>query len=313
MHSGLQQSIIRTLAWFDLFSYPLTAQEVYQYLWEPPTNVTFEHVLAALEEGDQIETAQGFYFLPGRSDTVRQRQLGVQEVHKKLKIAARACKRIRWIPFVRAVFVCNTVAASTASKESDIDVFVVIRQGRMWLTRLFLTGILSLFRMRRHGECVANKICLSFFVTDDALNLSSIRWGSPDIYLAYWLSQLIPVFDPDDVLQTIHHKNVWIRSHLPHAFGSYTPGNEYRVGETGISRTIKKVLQKVWGGQYGNLIEQQAKHIQELKMKRNYDSVKDAEDSRVVITDRMLKFHENDRRAQYRDQWQRTLADEPLV
>ena len=37
MPVSLTQSFIQTLAWFDLFDYPLTAAELYHWLWLAPT------------------------------------------------------------------------------------------------------------------------------------------------------------------------------------------------------------------------------------------------------------------------------------
>jgi hypothetical protein len=59
----------------------------------------------------------------------------------------------------------------------------------------------------------------------------------------------------------------------------------------------------MWEGKYGDLIEGQAKGIQQAKMKFNFGSVQNAGDTRVVINDKMLKFHEKDRRVEYRDEW----------
>jgi hypothetical protein len=43
--------------------------------------------------------------------------------------------------------------------------------------------------------------------------------------------------------------------------------------------------------------------MQLAKMKMNLHSLQNEADTRVVISDEMLKFHENDRREEYRDKW----------
>jgi len=306
----MQQSILQTLAWFDIFEQPLTAEELYIYVWQYKEEITFEDFVKQLSAAAGIREQNGYYMLAAGAASVESRQQSVPLLQEKLHIAKRACNKLRWIPFVRAVFVCNTVAAATASADSDIDVLILIKKGRMWLTRFLITAVLTCFRLRRHGKRVANRICLSFFVTDDALDFSSIRWGEPDIYLIYWLTQLIPVYDPETLLRTIQQSNAWVRDYLPHGFSPYLLHKNVRAVDHACSKFFKNFFEKAWHGTYGDILEQQAKHIQELKMKQNYDSVKDAHDTRVIISDRMLKFHENDRRAYYRELWEQKLRKE---
>ena len=70
-----------------------------------------------------------------------------------------------------------------------------------------------------------------------------------------------------------------------------------------VGKFFKKILEKVWGAKYGDLIEAQAKGAQLAKMKMNYNSAQNIPDTRVIVSDSMLKFHENDRREEYREKW----------
>jgi len=306
-------SIIDTLAWFDIFDTPLTKEEVYTWLWNGSwglgTREELYDVLSGMRERGQLGYEHGFYCLPGRESLVAKRQLATPVIDKKMDIAKRAVQKLRWVPFLRAVFVCNTVASASADECSDIDVFVVIRDGRLWLTRLFVTLTLTLFRFRRNKKHVANKICLSFFVTDSHLNLSDVTLGEPDIYLMYWIDQLIPVFDPTHVRADIMKQNAWAKQYLPNAFQPYILHPRWRVEESRVSKKVKRTLEAFWGSGYGDLIEKQAKGVQEKKMAMNFGSIKDEPDSRVVISDTMLKFHENDRRAQFREEWRARVAE----
>jgi len=304
----LGTAIIKTLAYFDVFQTPLTSEEVHSLLWKE--TAPFSQVKAGLDmlvEESKIEIKEGFFVLPGRTKIVDRRQMAIPLIDTKLKIASKAAKRIRWIPFFEAMFVCNTVASASASEDSDIDVFIVIRQGRLWITRLLITLTLSLYRMRRHKEHVANKICLSFYATDAHLNLSDVTIDEPDIYMAYWIAQLIPIYDPKNIRAKILKENSWVKTYIPQGMGAYRMHPAFRVEDRGVGKKIRYMFETMWKSGYGDLIEKQAKQVQEKKMSINYASVKDEQDTRVVIDDTMLKFHENDRRAQYRDEWRKTV------
>lgn len=304
----IQKAILETLAYFDVFQMPLTSEEVHALLWkEKATLSEVQQGIAALLEMKKIEEREGFYVLSGRSYIVDRRQMAIPLIDTKLKIATKAARRIRWIPFFDALFVCNTVASASATDDSDIDVFIVLRKGRLWISRLLITLTLSLFRMRRHKAHVANKICLSFYVTDAHLNLSDVTIDEPDIYMMYWIAQLIPIYDPKQIREKMLKENKWVNPYLPQGLRSYRMHPEFRVEDGVISKRVRKIFETMWRSGYGDLIEKQAKQIQEKKMAMNFSSVKDEKDSRVVIDDTMLKFHENDRRAYYRDEWRKRV------
>jgi len=299
-----EKAIIETLSWFDVFDTPLTKEEVHTWLWKcDASSVDVANTLERLHEQGSIGYAHGLYTLKGREEIIGKRQLSIPIIDTKMDIAKKAAKRLRWIPFFRAMFVCNTVASSSASHCSDIDVFIVIRKGRIWLTRFFITVTLTVFGMRRNKKHVANKICLSFYVTDEHLNVSDVAIDAKDIYLAYWIDQLIPVYDPENLRADIMKANSWAHIFLPNAFKPFVLHPRWRVADSSIGRKVKRMFEILWAGGYGTLIEKQAKAAQERKMAMNFSSIKNEPDSRVVIDDTMLKFHENDRRAKFREEW----------
>lgn len=300
-------AILSTLAYFDLFDYPLTREELYRWLWytEMVTTPEFEGFLEQLQGEHKIIFSEGYYVLPNRSFVVQMRQKKIPWIEKKMRRATRACRILRWVPFVEAVFVSNTVAAGVAKKASDIDLLVIAKEGRLYLARLLVTGVLSLFRLRRTREIITDRICLCFYLTPKAFDLASIRMGDPDIYLVYWLDQLVPVYDPRYIRDELLSANTWARHSLPRAFQPYHVLAPWQVLDHGPSRLIRRFFEIAWRGVYGDILENQAKHIQQEKMKRNFGSVQDAPDSRVVVNDAMLKFHENDRRTFFREAWQR--------
>jgi hypothetical protein len=311
----MSESILKTLSYFDIFNTPLTREEIYRWTWEYKNKnyADFISKLDELKERKIIGYKHGYYFLlapsepsevgPGRAAIINKRQRNIPIIEEKMKIAKRACKKLRWIPFLEAVFVCNTVAGGGVKKASDIDVFIIIKKGRLWLSRFLTTLALSFFRLRRTKKNIANKICLSFYVTNDALDLSSVKITDPDIYLIYWIDNLIPIYDPKNYRKKIRHKNQWVKKYIPNALQDYETLRRWRVDNSKISILLRSFFEKMWQGGYGDLVEKQAKEIQKTKMKLNFMSAQNKNNSGVIINDSMLKFHENDRREEYRNLW----------
>lgn len=302
--SPLSQSILRTLCYFDNFNLPLTAQELYKYLWQPPF-ISLEQFYAELENIQRpLDSQSGFYFLAERNNLVEERRKMAVASHQRLSLAKKAINKLRYAPFIRAVFICNNVAFETATADSDVDVFIVVKPGRIWLVRFLATFILSLFGWRRNKKKINNRICLSFYTTADNLDFRKIAISETDIYLLYWLCFLVPILDRENIYQKIWSSNsVWIKKFLPNMIEPMTAPTKYKVVDSYCSRLIKNILEKFWQGAYGDLIEKQAKGLQLAKMKMNLHSVQNERDTRVIINDKMLKFHENDRRLFYREQW----------
>lgn len=297
MTTQLQRSILQTLAFWDIFEHPLTKEELYHRLYYTDNTDFRIGYTDFIQQLEQLEYKDGFYFLPGRKEIVSKRQLKVKLIEQKMKIAKRGIKKLSKIPFVRAVFVCNTVAMGFADENSDIDVLIIVKKGRIWLARFLATLALSLFGLRRTKRRIKDRICLSFYLADDNLNLEKITIKD-DIYLIYWLDNLIPVYDHEELHQSVLDANRWVKRYLPNGMRAWVGAN----GRSPVQR-IKKLFEKMWGGKYGDLLEKQAKAIQRAKMKRNYQSAQNENDTRVIVSDSMLKFHETDRREEYKKLW----------
>ena len=70
-----------------------------------------------------------------------------------------------------------------------------------------------------------------------------------------------------------------------------------------LGRLWKGLWGKMWGGGYGQLLENQARQIQQIKLKISLKAKANQPGNGVVIKDGVLKFHENDRRVGYYEAW----------
>ncbi|OGH87574.1 MAG: hypothetical protein A3J93_03555 [Candidatus Magasanikbacteria bacterium RIFOXYC2_FULL_42_28] len=333
MNKLLQQAIIRTLTYFDIVKKSLTRAELFSFLWQPPfvgreefNKYLEENTVVILSEAkdplrsnvrDSSATPQndkkswqakdGLYFLPGHDEFVEKRAAGREHSDRLLKIAVRAVKKIRSIPFVRAIFVCNSVGSGTASDNSDVDLFIITAPKRVWLVRFFTNITMLLFGLRRHGDKVAGKVCLSFLVDEKKLNMAPWRVCDDDIYLAYWLFQLIPLYDPNNLYDKLIAANGWVKKYLPNVKKNST--DTFALTDSVWGLKWKNLWEKFWTGAYGDLIENQARGTQQAKMKFSSHGKVRPHDKSVIVGEGVIKLHEGDTREELHRQWLDAISE----
>ncbi len=329
MSTHIEQSIYKTVAWFSMFETPVTVFELWKWMLTPDRPYSLEETHAALNgewlrerlverEGmwttrDSTEplpptpgvggnAARRFDHQP-RALVVGRRARFVDATRKYKKLR-RAMRFVRLVPGVVGVAAGNTLAWWNTRPDSDIDLLVVTRPGMIWLARLLVVTPFALLG-KRPGAASVDPFCFSFFVTTDALRFSSLRLEGGDPYLAYWAKSLVPVFDRGGVFDRMVVENGWTRDVLPNAEGSRRMTTPHAVGRDpangGGNPSLNEggeTRKKVTG--VATIFERLAKAIQHRRFPPKIRALMNV-DSRVVVSDRMLKFHENDRRAEYRD------------
>lgn len=291
--------MLRTLVFFDLFDHPLTRYELYAWMQRSASWRTgcswdaFCAELSELERAERVRVVDGVVVLAGREQLVETRRGRQAVIARNMRRAIRAARLLRWVPFVEMVAVCNRLSVGHPHEESDIDVFIIIRDGRLWFGRLLVTAVLQLFGLRRHGNHVAGRVCLSFYLTPQAAALDAIALHDyDDVYLRYWTAHLIPLFARRGVMEDFWRANTWAHKAL-HQASQPIPFLSRRVP------VFVWVVEWLLNGWIGNLCEYASRAIQLERM----GPLAVGRDTAVVISDTMLKFHENDRRQWYAEQW----------
>ncbi|MCB0034452.1 MAG: hypothetical protein KDE51_10555, partial [Anaerolineales bacterium] len=132
----LEQAIWRTVAYVDLFDYPLTAAEIHRYLEGVAATRTEVETLLAQGAllGDHLAQTGIYFHLLGREESVairRQREAHSQELWSYARQYGRLFAQL---PFVRMVAVTGSLAMNNVGDEADIDYFIVTENARLWLT-----------------------------------------------------------------------------------------------------------------------------------------------------------------------------------
>lgn len=304
----LQQSLLNTLSYFDTFDYPLTLVECWKWLYvgeqaldSQPTLNDIWTMLTSAPLASIVDTDQNFFFLKDRQAIINERHWRTMWADRKYKRAMKMIQVLRWFPFVRMMAVCNTLALSHSRNDSDIDLFIIAAPGRIWTARFWTTVFLKLFGLRpSHGQA-RDKICLSFYIDADHLDLSDLAIPD-DIYLTYWLDQLVPIYDPMRLASKLRQANPWVQTRLPLSYG-VEPIPQRQVSESFGSWLVRHTLETVHGSFIGHGLEKIYRRIQ-LKILPAHLRAMANTDQRVVVNDWRLKFHENDRRQTFIERWQ---------
>ncbi|EKD49285.1 MAG: hypothetical protein ACD_63C00197G0003 [uncultured bacterium] len=323
--NSLQGRILSALAFYDIFEYPLTLLEIHRFLQcydrgrEKNAQFSLGDILRQLNFlKNKIGQESGFYFLKNKGISMRTSEYSEFNVvkseeivqkriarhnaaQKRWKKAVRLTKFLASVPFLKMVAVCNMFPIDTPKSDSDIDLFIVAKHGRIWFTRFAVTAIIMLTGQWRHKK-IANKLCLSFFVSDENLDLRKLYKEKNlaidnDVYLYNWIELIAPVYDKDGTYEKFREANFWNRENLPNMFGYF--GVKQRRVDGGIAaRTWRRFFEFILRGNFGKKIEDFARYVQFAYMKT--DQKNRIANPNVVASNEVLKFHEVDRRKEFK-------------
>lgn len=201
-----------TLAYADVFDYPLTAAEAHRYLIGVPASPrSVASALASLVSQGRAEAREGFFTLPGRAHLVEVRRHRQHLSAPLWREARRYGRLLAALPFVRMVAVSGALAMDNVDERGDIDYFVVTEPGRLWTTRAFAVLLVRLARAR------GVTLCPNYLVTTRALELQD--WN---LFTAHELVQMVPLSGAQ-VYRRLRRLNRWTQAYLPNADGPPRP------------------------------------------------------------------------------------------
>jgi hypothetical protein len=290
LNSNLARAIVSTIAFFDIFSYPLSALEVYKYLQIETSYFQVILALESLEARNIISSKNSFYCLKDKESNLEVRQKRYNYTKEKMKIAKRWSKVFKLFTGLKLIALSNSIGAYNIRKEGDIDLFIITKRNKIWTSRFILAFIGKLFNLRPSPDNEKDKLCLSFFVSEDNLNLENYT-KEHDFYFLYWLVNLSIIYDKDDYLNKLLANNMWVKKYLPNYFKIININNEkkdykhisekerFSYNKNSNNGFIEKYLKKI----------QWRLFPQEIKDKAN-------KSKEVIINDEVLKLHVLDRR-----------------
>ncbi len=233
-NSPLERAILETLAYSDVFDYPLTIHELHRFL---TISATLKEVRECVIDMKQVSSAHGYYFLTGRSEIVdirKQREHNSSKAYRRAIFYGRILGRL---PFIRMVALTGSLAMLNLSKNSDMDYMLVAKPSRVWTARAF-TLLLA-----RVTHLLGDVICPNVIISENALD-----WKERNLYSAREFAQMI-IIRGEDVFCVLRVANNWIEDFLP---------NHVIVSEAKdlhAGNAIQLFLEFLLNSKFGNLFE----------------------------------------------------------
>ena len=212
---SIKKEILKTITFFDFFSQPLSFWELFKFLEIKVKLSELDLNLENLIVEEKIASQDGFYYLKGQDHLVDLRFRRFNYFQAKLKKARNFSRIIAWWPGISGIFLSNIIGDHNLREGSDLDLFIITKNKRIWLSRFFCVLVAKILNRRPNKKTKKDKICLSFYIDDLNLDLEKYLYSQEDRYFIYWLANLEALFFRKDILEHFQINNIWLNKYLP--------------------------------------------------------------------------------------------------
>lgn len=281
--NAVDEQILRTLLYYDIFNYPLKAEEVYRFLGAKSVDESIVNSrLHYLKEQHVIHQFGIFFSLKDNDASVVRRIKGNLIAKDYLAIANKKAQTIARFPFVRGVLASGSLSKGYMDENSDLDFFIITAAKRLWIARTLLVLYKRLFLFNSHKY-----FCVNYFVDEDHLEIEE-----KNIFTATELATVIPLYGADQY-DNLQQKNFWLKNFFPNYVKRSTihvpPAKEY---------FIKNILERIFTGLFGDKLEKYFQHKTLSRWKRIYESNYSATDFKVAFKSKAYAAKNHDRNFQ---------------
>jgi len=246
----IKENILTTLAYFDMFTYPLTRAEIYLFLGKSHHYELFDDALICLVNSGSVFWFDKFYSLKNDHYLIVRRNEGNKRAEELIKIAGKVGELLIRFPFVRGIAISGSLSKNFADDTSDVDLFIITERNRLWIARTLMHCVKKL-------SFLVNKehlFCMNYYIDKEQLEIVE-----KNIYTATEVGTLIPL-QGDVVFEDFYAANTWTRAFLPNKnmrIASAAPGKSSLfkwifegllnlVGANTIDTLLMKLTAKRW-------------------------------------------------------------------
>lgn len=247
-------SILKVLAYFDMFQYPLTREEMVQFLDTPVQEEMFTATLDQLIRKSLLFEADGFYSLQNNPLLVTRRLDGNRKAASMLQTGYGIARFLFQFPFVRGIGISGSLSKYFAGEDADIDFFIITSRNRLWLARSFM----HLFKQITYLTGKSRWYCMNYYIDEEALLINE-----QNIFTATEVVTVIPVCG-QDAFDGFFQTNHWGFHYFPNQLNSVkTPLHK------DSSRWLKKAMEWLLNNRAGNRLDDYLMHFTRRRAAKN--------------------------------------------
>ena len=205
----VDEQILRTLLYFDIFNYPLKSEEVFKFLGIPALDKSIvTSRLSSLTDQKIIFQFGELFSLKNDNALIDRRLKGNKEADKYLILAQKKANFISKFPFVRAVLASGSLSKGYMDEGSDLDFFIITAPNRLWIARTLLVLYKRVFLANSHKH-----FCVNYFIDEKHLEIEE-----KNLFTATELATVIPLYGSKQY-ENLQGVNSWLLEFFP----NYTP------------------------------------------------------------------------------------------
>ncbi len=247
-----EKNILSILGYFDLFGYPLRADEIYASMQSEVVRYDMDHALTSLLNTGRIFLLDEFYSIRNDMQLAENRKAGNARALAQMQVAVRSASRIAGFPYVRAVAISGSLSKNFADDKTDIDFFIITAPGRLWVARTFLHLFKKLSFLVGHQH----RYCMNYFVDEAGMEI-----GEKNIFTAMEIVTLIPMAGPE-VLKNFSLINQWTTDYFPFRA---IPAERATLQR---GRVVPGIIERLLNGAFGNWLDNCLMRITDKRWKR---------------------------------------------
>ncbi|WP_205512860.1 hypothetical protein [Longitalea arenae] len=247
-----EQSIIKALAYFDIFNYPLTREEIYYFLDQPVAMDAVARALKQLVQDQRLFQLGNFYSLQADPALCTRRTDGNHKAAQLLKTAYRVGGFLYQFPFVRGIGISGSLSKNFADQDTDIDFFIITCRNRLWIART----LMHLFKKLTYITGHQHWYCMNYYIDEEAMCIHE-----QNIFTATELITLLPVCG-NGTMDTFYNQNNWTVEYFPNQ----------SIGKPSMLTTrsgwFKKALEWMLDNRLGDALDSFLMHITSRRWKK---------------------------------------------
>jgi hypothetical protein len=240
MVNPIRNSILRVVTYFDIFSYPVSVQEILRFSDTKTSAEELTNEVQTLCSLGCLYKFGEYYCLHDNSELIRNRLFGFERAEKLLVTARKISRFLFWFPFVKAICISGSLSKHVADEKADIDYFIITEANKLWLARTIMHCWKKLSFITGHQHF----FCMNYYIDECSLIIEE-----KNIFTATELVTLLPVCG-NGAIDKFFGVNDWAYKYFPNQL----PGAVDAIEKERDSR-LKKVLESLFRNRLGNRLD----------------------------------------------------------